>query len=152
MDIQIKFFMRLQVHFWSFRSLQPYHKNGLWSSFQMTVKSYYTIAIITAMLIAGSKISFMVRAPRWLLKSFSTNLKQNQNQSQPVHTIFPRLWARYRKLFWLVHHAVCTCCDWSKQHWIFYRDLTPALLSEASRVLCNPDQPNDHHIIASDNG
>lgn len=55
----------------------------------MTVKSNYTIAIITAMLSAGSESYFMMRAPRRLLKSFSTNEKQNQNQSQPVHTIFP---------------------------------------------------------------
>ena len=55
----------------------------------MTVKSNNTIAIIIALLSAGSEIYFMMRAPRRLLKSFSSNEKQNQNQSQPVHTIFP---------------------------------------------------------------
>ena len=58
----------------------------------MTFKINYTIAIIIALLSAGSEIYFMVRAPRWLLKTFQpmrSRIKTNRNLCTQL--IFPGL-------------------------------------------------------------
>ena len=48
--------------------------------------------------------------------SFSANEKQDQNRSHLVRAIFRRF-AQVSgncKEFWLVHRALCCCCDWSE--------------------------------------
>ena len=84
------------------------------SSFQMTVKSKYELAI--------------PMHSAWLKKLAPINLqpmrsqREHQNQSQLVRTFLPVLWASYRKaLGVLIGSFECLlCCDWLKHLWEWF--------------------------------